>query len=214
MKLTRHFGKTTIAVLLMMLFAGSGWLAAQMEEGTNEADMELIETGRMLFEFSEANDGVGCLNCHGTFGVGDLGIGPNVRGASEEEIRIALENVAQMDFLTLSDEQIEALSAYMTWLGSFFPAKTELRDEGFEPNELTVPAGAQVQLILDNRERRSAHRIASEDLAIEDTEIPARNADDFLWTAPEEEGIFTVQCLDCDEGTAPLTMKVEVQEEE
>lgn len=209
----QNAGKAIILTMFAILLAGSVWLSAQMESEEGEDNTELIEAGRMLAELSDAAGGHGCINCHGTFGVGDLMIAPPYRGLTAEDVRNALENVEQMDFLEVSEDEIIALGAYLEWLGGFVPAKSELRADGFNPAEATVPVGAEIQVIIDNRERRAPHVVSSEDLGIEPTEIRARNADDFLWTAPEEPGTFTVLCDDCDEGAPSLTIIVEVPEE-
>ncbi len=212
--MTRNSGKVIVFLMLAILLVGSVWLSAQMESEEGDENAELIEAGRMLAELSDTAGGQGCINCHGTFGVGDLELAPNYRGRTEEDIRNALESVEQMDFLEVSEDQVVALGAYLEWLGGFVPAKSELRSNSFSPTELTVPAGAEVQLIVDNRERRTTHFISSEDLGIEPTEIRARNFDDFLWTAPDEPGTFSVFCDDCDEGDAVLTIVVEVPEDD
>jgi mono/diheme cytochrome c family protein len=210
----KYSGKVFILTTLVILFAGGAWLSAQMEESDETDNTALIEQGRMLAEFSDTAGGFGCLNCHGTFGVGDLIIAPAYRGKTEEDVRTALENVEQMDFLNVNDDQIIALGAYLEWLGNFVPAKSELRDEGFSVTEAVVPVSAEVQIIIDNRERRTAHTVVSEDLGIEATEVSARTAQDFFWTAPDEPGTFTVLCSDCDEDVPALIIQVEIPEDD
>jgi len=210
----KNSGKVIVFSMLTILLLGSVWMSAQMESEENDENAKLIEAGRMLAELSDTAGGQGCLNCHGTFGVGDLKIAPAYRGRNADDIRNALETVDQMDFLNVSEDEIIALGAYLEWLGGFVPAKSELRADGFSPAEVTVSVGAEIQVIVDNRERRTPHFVSSEDLGIEPTEIRARTAADFLWTAPDEPGTFIVLCDDCDEGAAALTIVVEVPEED
>jgi cytochrome c553 len=59
---------------------------------------------------------MGCAACHGTDAYGN--IGPNIRSSSAQEIQDALQSVAAMKFLKLTNDDINALSAYLIKLGS------------------------------------------------------------------------------------------------
>ncbi len=60
--------------------------------------------------------GAGCAICHGADAYGS--VGPNIRGSSVQEIKKALGTVASMSFIKMTDEQIEAVSAYLKYLQS------------------------------------------------------------------------------------------------
>lgn len=58
--------------------------------------------------------GVGCAACHGADGLGL--VGPNVLGKSAGTIKANLEGTDAMLFIVLSDEEIEAVAAYLAFL--------------------------------------------------------------------------------------------------
>ena len=60
--------------------------------------------------------GICCQACHGTDAKGG-NLGPNIRGKSAEDIQRALTS-DQMSFINLTNEEIEAVAAYLKYLAS------------------------------------------------------------------------------------------------
>ena len=79
---------------------------------------DALARGRLIFE--KTAGGVGCAYCHGRDGKGEgvAGLGaPDIRGAPEAKVRAALGGgVPLMSFIDLSDEEIEAVVAYLQYL--------------------------------------------------------------------------------------------------
>lgn len=86
--------------------------AAPTTTDAGQADAALIALGEMVY-FETAGD-VGCDACHGQDALGD--IGPNIVGKSAETIRVNIETNENMTFIILSDEEIEAVAAYLATL--------------------------------------------------------------------------------------------------
>ncbi|MBI3962926.1 MAG: hypothetical protein HY335_09250 [Deinococcus sp.] len=201
------------ALATLVVIAGGAltlsWGVLAMQDTSTPADSAetaLLNQGRLIFE--ETAGGVGCASCHGHFALGDRGIAPNIRGASEERIRNALNTVQNMDFLNLVDEEIRAVAAFVGGLGALVPAKTVIQRAAVQTTELTVPAGKEIQLIFENIDRTRDYTINSEAIGIEALLVPARKAVDYVWTAPEDGGTFTVTCANCSEAGAQLTITV------
>ncbi len=78
---------------------------------------ERLALGKLVFE--ETAGGIGCAACHGFDGRGkpELAAPPN-RGATAEMIYGALQDRPQMSFITLTNEEIEAVAAYLQWLAT------------------------------------------------------------------------------------------------
>lgn len=78
----------------------------------------LVAKGELIFQ--KTAGGVGCQYCHGADARGKEG--PNIRGKSAGAIKQALGIVIQMAFISqktpLSDEDIEAVAAYLKYLAS------------------------------------------------------------------------------------------------
>lgn len=77
----------------------------------------LLAKGRLLFE--KTAGGVGCAYCHGLTGdgKGTAGVGaPPNRGKTEAQVRTALTSVTMMTFIKLTDDEIEAVVAYLKYL--------------------------------------------------------------------------------------------------
>jgi mono/diheme cytochrome c family protein len=78
-------------------------------------DEQLIALGKNVFENTAG--GVGCAYCHHADATGDTDIGsPNIRGVTEAQINDALATRAQMAFITLTNEEIRAVAAYLKTL--------------------------------------------------------------------------------------------------
>lgn len=68
--------------------------------------------GKAIFE--KTAGGVGCAACHGLDGRGKRDLAsPNIRGKAVSDILRALETRAQMRFINLSDDELEAVAAYL-----------------------------------------------------------------------------------------------------
>ena len=74
--------------------------------------------GERIF-LTEAGEGIGCSTCHGLDGRGTVAAGsPPIRGKFPWEIQLALDNNPVMDFLSLSPDEVEAVSEYLQWLAT------------------------------------------------------------------------------------------------
>jgi len=73
------------------------------------AQDDQVAAGKLLFE--ETAGDVGCASCHGMDAKGDAG--PDIRGRTADDIHYAKENVEDMNFLELTDQDIEAVAAYL-----------------------------------------------------------------------------------------------------
>lgn len=70
------------------------------------------EAGRVIYE--ETAGGVGCQLCHGMDGTGD--IGPDIRGVDPTLILDQLRSNSQMEFITLSEQEVEQVALYLRHL--------------------------------------------------------------------------------------------------
>lgn len=75
---------------------------------------DLIARGEEIFQ--KTAGGVGCAACHGPEAKGELEIGPYIRGKPRETIADALKTVDEMEFLDLSEEEIDAVVAYLEYM--------------------------------------------------------------------------------------------------
>ena len=67
--------------------------------------------------YQKTAGGIGCKTCHGTDGKGIPNTAPDIREASAEDIRRSLGGDA-MNFIFLTEEELEAVAAYLKYLGS------------------------------------------------------------------------------------------------
>ena len=73
---------------------------------------EQIAAGKLLFERTAG--GVGCALCHGIDGKGDpVYAAPDNRGATVDQILDAIDTRPQMAFLKLSNDEVQAVAAYL-----------------------------------------------------------------------------------------------------
>ena len=186
-------------ILCLTLIAGFGLLAQE------DPLAEAIVAGRTTF--SEAG-GIGCVACHGNYGLGDLQIGPNVRGVDATRIEGALDGAEEMDFLgpLLSDTDIDNLAAYLQYLGTLEAAATLVRGDTFTPEELVVPGGTGVQVIVDNG-NRSECTFGLTGIEREPVVIPGRQAGDLVFTTAAEAGVLQGACAETPE--VVLTVRIE-----
>ena len=74
---------------------------------------EFVDQGKLIFQ--ETAGGVGCQYCHGQDASGLSG--PDIRAKTADDIRNALAGgVPDMGFFTLTDQEIEAVAAYLASL--------------------------------------------------------------------------------------------------
>lgn len=76
-------------------------------------------TGRLAVGeeiFQTKAGGVGCAACHGKDGKGATA--PANRGSSAEEIRVQLATNEAMQFISLTDDEIEAVAEYLAYLAT------------------------------------------------------------------------------------------------
>ena len=77
--------------------------------------LTLEAQGALIFE--ETAGGVGCASCHGTDGAGDASLStPDIRGADEARVRSALDGVALMGGIDLTETELEAVLAHLRTL--------------------------------------------------------------------------------------------------
>lgn len=67
--------------------------------------------------FQKTAGGVGCKSCHGADGKGIPNTAPDVRGKTADDIKRALGGDA-MRFLSLTEEELEAVTTYLKYLQS------------------------------------------------------------------------------------------------
>jgi cytochrome c553 len=185
-------------ILCLALIAGFGLLA--QEDPLSEA----IVAGRTTF--SEAG-GIGCVACHGSYGLGDLQIGPNIRGLDAIRIEGALDAAEEMDFLgpLLSGTDIDNLAAYLQYLGTLETASTLYRSGAFEPAELSIVADTPTQLIVANG-GRSECTFALDGVELEPVLIGGRGSGDVVLTLPAETGTLQGSCAEAPEVVLTLTI--------
>ncbi|MDP2719415.1 MAG: cytochrome c [Dehalococcoidia bacterium] len=74
-----------------------------------------LDKGKVIYE--ETAGGVGCKMCHGADGKGG-NQGPPIRGKSVEDVNRALATSETMEFINLTDEEVESVAAYLKYLNS------------------------------------------------------------------------------------------------
>ena len=75
------------------------------------APTAVVEQGEDIFQRTAG--GTGCQACHGMDADGINGSGPRIVGRPANAIRSALGRVPQMSHIELTDEEIEAVAAYL-----------------------------------------------------------------------------------------------------
>ena len=53
-----------------------------------------------------------------------------------------------------------------------------------------------MQIVVQNA-GFAPYKFSSDNMAIDELAVPARGAQSFLWQAPEQEGEFSLYCVDC-----------------
>jgi mono/diheme cytochrome c family protein len=191
----------TIAALASVSLLLMGHLPANAD---TELDMALVEQGKQIFE---TVGGVGCKTCHGAFGEGK--VGPANRGVNEASIKEAIARIPAMQFLReqVSDEDIKKVAAYTDWMGRHMLVKALLKRGQFIPEKVIVYPGTAIQLVIENT-GTEPNSIRSDGMESAPVHIPARDLASLVWTAPSDEGTFTIVCSDCKIKNGLLTIEV------
>lgn len=192
----------TFAALGVLLCAA----VADASAAGSEADAKLIEKGRTIWMTAA---GIGCAGCHGRYGEGDVGIGPYNRGVGLSKIQASIAAVSQMSMLkdALTAQDIEAVAAYNSWLGQLQLVKTLVKLNRFVPNTVDIYPGTAVQVVVTNSSQ-SAKTFKGGSMEVAEFQVPGRSPHDFVWRAPEREGKYTLQCVDCSGQEKELTINV------
>lgn len=142
--------------------------------------------------------GIGCTGCHGTYGEGDMGIGPYIRGVSQAKIEATIAGVAQMSFLKkeLDPAEVKAVAAYFSWLGSLKLVKTLVKRGHFLPESVEVPPGVGVQLVISNAGTRP-YQFSAEKLGVSEFTVKGRDDQEVILATPVAEGDYVLKCLQC-----------------
>jgi cytochrome c553 len=159
------------------------------------ADDAQIEAGRQVYQTIA---GIGCKTCHGDYAEGDLGVGPFIRGATDGMIRAAVDATNEMSIIktTITDDDINAVAAYLDYLGTMQVVRTLSKRGRFIPEATAIRPGSQLQLIVKNSGVAAA-TYTSESMGVEEWIIPGRSTADIEWQAPETEGEYSITCTDC-----------------
>lgn len=183
-----RINRTFLAVSACLLF-----IAATTTAGAE--DMELIEKGREVYN---GVAGIGCKTCHGDYAEGDLGVGPFIRGASAGAVRAAIGAVGEMIVIrqVIKEDEIIAVAAYLEHLGTLQVARTLSKRGRFVPKKFDAYPGTAIQLVIKNSGTQ-AQQYVSENMDIAPLEVAGRSTNSLIWTAPEEEGVYTVSCVAC-----------------
>jgi cytochrome c553 len=79
---------------------------------TAVTEFQLLTLGEEIFQRTAG--GIGCATCHGPQATGSAG--PDIRGQDRATIQGALRAVPDMGFIALSEEQLDAVAAYLATL--------------------------------------------------------------------------------------------------
>lgn len=195
--------KSATFLISLVLFSAS--ISDGLAAG-GEPDMKLIEKGRTLWLTTA---GIGCAGCHGRYGEGDVGIGPYNRGVGLSKIQASIAAIDQMGMLkdALSAQDIEAVGAYNAWLGRLQLVKTLMKLDRFVPNTVDIYPGTAVQIAINNSSQ-SPRTFASSSMQVAEFQVPGKGPYDFVWHAPDREGKYTLQCVDCNGQDKEFTINV------
>ena len=98
-----------LAVHSLLLACGSSSVATP-------APASVIERGEEVFQRTAG--GVGYASCHGTDARGIHNSGPHILGRQAKVIQRALARISQMSFISLTDDDLDAVAAYLQFLQS------------------------------------------------------------------------------------------------
>lgn len=170
-------------------------------------DEDLIAEGARVYATVA---GLGCKTCHGEFAEGDLGVGPFIRGAPEGAIRAAIDATNEMLVVkqAISEDEIVAVAAYLGRLGTMQVVRTLVKRGRFLPDEVGVRPGTRVQLVIQNA-GLDEHTFRSTNMGLPDVVVAARSAGTSEWIAPDEEGEYSLHCVDCKLDDEKMTIRVD-----
>ncbi len=199
-----NIGPDCAIAILLTITTGPFGLTSFPAKAADEFDKTLIEQGRQIYETIA---GLGCRACHGSFGEGK--VGPTSRGVNEATVREALAKIGAMQFLReqLSDDDIKRVATYTEWMGRHLLVKTLLKRGRFIPEMISVHPNTPVQLVIENTGTEPT-TVAGEGMGTAPVSIPARESASILWTAPHDEGRFSLACSDCKIRDGLLTIEV------
>jgi mono/diheme cytochrome c family protein len=189
MNLNKAISSKIISILAGVFLAGS-WASVA------NADDKLIEKGERVYKEVA---GIGCAGCHGEYAEGDLGVGPFIRGADEGAVRAAVEGIGAMIAVksVIKEDEIKAVSAYVNSLGQRQVIRTLAKLGRFLPSEFKVHPGTQVQFVVQNSSYQNSYTFKSDNLGVAPLKINRRSSGSFSWSAPAQEGSYTLYCTDC-----------------
>ena len=189
-----------VVLTLAALLAPSAWA------GEAPPDIKLIEKGDRI---AHTVAGIGCVGCHGRYGEGDVGVGPYIRGVSASKVRAAIDAVSPMQIVKaqLTPDDIDAVARYWGWMGQHQVVKTLLKRDRFIPDAVDVYPGTSLQLVISNS-GQAARKLSGPGPGVADFTVPGREFHDFIWRAPESEGVFALRCADCALPDQSLTIRV------
>ncbi|MDH3350184.1 MAG: cupredoxin domain-containing protein [Gammaproteobacteria bacterium] len=158
-------------------------------------DEALLAEGARVFDEVA---GVGCKTCHGEYAEGDLGVGPYIRGATEGAIRAAIDATPEMVVVknAITADEISAISAYVSYLGTMQVARTLAKRGRFIPSQISIRPGTSVQLVIQNSGIRP-YTFRSDNMGVDDLTIAPRSSGSIEWQTPETEGEHSLYCMDC-----------------
>ena len=111
----QRFSRSSLRLATLPLLLAAGLTACSGGGPPGAETMRRVEvsdsavaTGKALFAT--------CAACHGPDALGD--VGPNIRGRTDADIQIQLDNNQAMQFMILSSNEIDALAAYLTWMAT------------------------------------------------------------------------------------------------
>ena len=178
--------------MALLIFFVAGFVSPSLAQEND--DSQLAQGARVFDSIA----GIGCKTCHGEYAEGDVGVGPYIRGASEGAIRAAIDATGEMIVIksAISEDEIEAVAAYVGRLGSMQAARTLAKRGRFLPGEISIRPGTNVQLIIKNSSIQP-HTFKSDNMSIDDLTVAGRSSGTLEWHAPETEGQFSLYCTDC-----------------
>ncbi|MEX2502621.1 MAG: cytochrome c [Trueperaceae bacterium] len=198
----------SVFLLLAASMLTLGSLSFAQDEVPEGFDPELWTEGRRVFN---EIGGMGCAGCHGTFGANELGGHPVIRGDDIDVDRIhgAVEGMQAMVFLQalISDDEIEAVAHYISYLGTMEPLVVTQRREAFEipEGDPVLPADTHVQLILYNQDR-AACTWTVDGIDTEPVVIGGRQIDALDWVTAET-GTVEAYCAERPDDRLSLTLQ-------
>ena len=92
------------------------FLACGSSDVATPAPASMIARGEDVFQ--RAAGGVGFASCHGIDARGIDGLAPEILGRPAKAIERALASVSQMGFISLTDDDLDAVAAYLQFLKS------------------------------------------------------------------------------------------------